>query len=360
MCVKYYYALIDIKSIKYSYKINVFYFFTKKQCLLVDCVDFIRYYEIVKYGGLIMVKTNVNGMTKFGADKASASADPVITYLNAISGFKSLKKMKSSVCLSATVMVTRQRIIRLLRLIYVWLLRFSERYIGRGIAMLDLIEEGNLGLLHAIKKFEVERGFRFSTYSIWWIKQYIERAIMNQSRQIRLPVHVIKKLTSYLNAGTKMGKGQLEDVSCEEIASHFDTEIDKVQKIMSYKLDTKSLDDVGYADSDATLSSVVEDPKSQDPLNIVGNDSTKVLLQDWLSKLDELDHSVIVHRFGLCGHDPKTLEEVGQVVGLTRERVRQIQIRALSKMRRAMNFLALIFPKLIWVIKTLSYNWLFV
>ena len=338
MCVKYYYALIDIKSIKYSYKINVFYFFTKKQCLLVDCVDFIRYYEIVKYGGLMMVKTNVNGMTKFGADKASASADPVITYLNAISGFKSLEKDEEQrlfECYRDGDQAAYNKIVEAnLRLV----VKVSRRYIGRGIAMLDLIEEGNLGLLHAIKKFEVERGFRFSTYSIWWIKQYIERAIMNQSRQIRLPVHVIKKLTSYLNAGTKMGKGQLEDVSCEEIASHFDTEIDKVQKIMSYKLDTKSLDDVGYADSDATLSSMVEDPKSQDPLNIVGNDSTKVLLQDWLSKLDELDHSVIVHRFGLCGHDPKTLEEVGQVVGLTRERVRQIQIRALSKMRRAMNF----------------------
>lgn len=285
-----------------------------------------------------MVKTNVNGMTKFGADKASASADPVITYLNAISGFKSLEKDEEQrlfECYRDGDQAAYNKIVEAnLRLV----VKVSRRYIGRGIAMLDLIEEGNLGLLHAIKKFEVERGFRFSTYSIWWIKQYIERAIMNQSRQIRLPVHVIKKLTSYLNAGTKMGKGQLEDVSCEEIASHFDTEIDKVQKIMSYKLDTKSLDDVGYADSDATLSSMVEDPKSQDPLNIVGNDSTKVLLQDWLSKLDELDHSVIVHRFGLCGHDPKTLEEVGQVVGLTRERVRQIQIRALSKMRRAMNF----------------------
>ena len=216
--------------------------------------------------------------------------------------------------------------------------KVARRYFGRGIAMLDLIEEGNLGLLHAIKKFEVERGFRFSTYSIWWIKQYIERAIMNQSRQIRLPVHVIKKLTSYLNAGTKMGKSGTEEVSCEEIASHFDVEVDQVQHIMKYKLDTKSLDDTGYTDSDVSLSSVVVDPKSRDPLDIVGNDSTKELLNEWLDKLDELDYQVIIHRYGLEGHDAKTLEEVGAVVGLTRERVRQIQIRALSRMRRCMNF----------------------
>ena len=306
--------------------------------MIVDCVDFIRYYEIVKYGGLMMVKTNVNGKTKIGADSASVSADPVITYLNAISGFKSLDKDEERILFEQYRDGNQAAYNKIVEANLRLVVKVSRRYIGRGIAMLDLIEEGNLGLLHAIKKFEVERGFRFSTYSIWWIKQYIERAIMNQSRQIRLPVHVIKKLTSYLNAGSKLGKGQLEDVSCEEIANHFDTEVDKVQKIMSYKLDTRSLDDLSFTDSDASLSSMVEDPKSKDPLHIVGNDSTKVLLQQWLDKLDELDHAVIVHRFGLCGHDSKTLEEVGQVVGLTRERVRQIQIRALSKMRRAMNF----------------------
>ena len=285
-----------------------------------------------------MVKTNVKGMTLTNADKATVSADPVITYLNAISGFKSLDKDEERAlferCRDGDKGAYDQIVEANLRLV----VKTARRYIGRGIAMLDLIEEGNLGLLHAIKKFEIERGFRFATYAIWWIKQYIERAIMNQSRHIRLPVHVIKKLTSYLNAGTKLGKSQVEDVSCEEIANHFDTEVDKVQQILKYKLDTKSLDEQSYVDSDASLAALVEDPKSKDPLEIVGNDSTKALLQEWLSKLDELDHSVIIHRFGLCGHDPKTLEEVGQVIGLTRERVRQIQIRALSKMRRSMNF----------------------
>ena len=286
-----------------------------------------------------MVQSNVNGKTTSKeAKSASTSSDPVVTYLNAISGFRSLTKEEE------VDLFTRYKngddaayneiVESNLRLV----VKVARRYFGRGIAMLDLIEEGNLGLLHAIKKFEVERGFRFSTYSIWWIKQYIERAIMNQSRQIQLPVHVIKKLTSYLNAGTKMGKSGTEEVSCEEIASHFDVEVDQVQHIMKYKLDTKSLDDTGYSDSDVSLSSVVVDPKSRDPLDIVGNDSTKELLNEWLDKLDELDYQVIIHRYGLEGHDAKTLEEVGAVVGLTRERVRQIQIRALSRMRRCMNF----------------------
>lgn len=287
----------------------------------------------------MMVKSNVNGKTMSDGEKpSSTSNDPVITYFNAISGFKSLSKEEEFGLFDrykkGDDSAYNQIVEANLRLV----VKVARRYIGRGIAMLDLIEEGNLGLLHAIKKFEVERGFRFSTYSIWWIKQYIERAIMNQSRQIRLPVHVIKKLTSYLNAGTKIGKSDTEDISCAEIADHFDTEVEKVQKIMKYKLDTKSLDDTGSCNSDVALSSLVVDPKSKDPMDIVGNDSTKVLLGEWLEKLSELDHSVIVHRYGLDGHDPKTLEEVGRVVGLTRERVRQIQIRALSTMRRAMNF----------------------
>ena len=216
--------------------------------------------------------------------------------------------------------------------------QISRRYIGRGITVLDLIEEGNLGLLHAIKKFEIKRGFRFSTYSVWWIKQYIERAIMNQSRQIRLPIHVIKKLSSYLNVAAKMNKSDSQAVSCKEIAEHFNVEVERVQQVMKYKLDTKSLDEVGHADSDVSLTALIEDPRSVDPLAHVGNESTKALLLDWLSHLDELDRSVIIHRYGLEGHDAKTLEEVGNTIGLTRERVRQIQLRALSRMRRTMNF----------------------
>ena len=287
----------------------------------------------------MMVQINVNGKTVKKGNKTEVSnSDPVVSYLNAISGFCSLSKEDEFDLFHRYKDGDDQAYNQIVEANLRIVVKVARRYSGRGIALLDLIEEGNLGLLHAIKKFEVDRGFRFSTYSIWWIKQYIERAIMNQSRQIRLPVHVIKKLTSYLNAGSKMGKSNVEDVSCEEIAGHFDIEVDQVQKILKYKLDTKSLDESSYFDSEVTLTSVVEDRRSKDPLDIVGNDSTKELLKGWLDKLSEIDYDVIVHRYGLCGHDAKTLEEVGEVVGLTRERVRQIQIRALSRMRRCMNF----------------------
>ncbi len=217
--------------------------------------------------------------------------------------------------------------------------KLARKYLNRGMTMLDMIEEGNLGLMHAIEKFELERGFRFSTYATWWIRQYIERAIMNQTRQIRLPVHVIKELTSYLNASKKMGKDINVTSSAQEIADHFDKEIDDVQKIMGYKLDTVSLDEKAGDNSESHMGGYnVADPTSHNPLDIVGDQSTQELLTDWLSRLDELDYQVVVHRYGLAGHSPKTLEEVGEEVGLTRERVRQIQLRAISKMRRFMNF----------------------
>lgn len=318
---------------------SFYIFFTKNIVFSIDVTDFIGYYVIVKYGGLIMEQAKVNGKTnQKGREANTSSTDPVVSYLNAISGFSALSKENEVALFERYKEGDDQAYNQIVESNLRVVVKVARRYIGRGIALLDLIEEGNLGLMHAIKKFEVERGFRFTTYSVWWIKQYIERAIMNQSRQIRLPVHVIKKLTSYLNAGAKMGKSHVEDVSCEEIAGHFDTEIDQVQKIMKYKLDTRSLDETGGAESEVSLSAMVEDKRSKNPLDIVGNDSTKALLKVWLGKLDELDYEVIVHRYGLAGHDAKTLEEVGATIGLTRERVRQIQIRALSKMRRYMNF----------------------
>lgn len=216
--------------------------------------------------------------------------------------------------------------------------KLARGYTNRGMALLDLVEEGNLGLMHAIDKFEPERGYRFSTYATWWIRQNIERAIMNQTRQIRLPVHVIKQLTAYLNAGRKMGKSQGESVAVNEIADFFDKEVDDVQKIMGYKLDTMSLDAQVFDDSDINIKGAIPDPKATDPADIIGDESTNGVIQEWLDRLDELDHAVIIHRYGLCGCSPKTLEGVGQSLGLTRERVRQIQMRALSRLRRFMNF----------------------
>ena len=216
--------------------------------------------------------------------------------------------------------------------------RVARGYINRGLCFLDLVEEGNLGLLHAIEKFEVERGFRFATYGTWWIRQNIERAIMNQSRHIRLPVHVIKQLTSYLNANKKIEKFSGDGPSTKEIAEHFNVGVDDVQKVMRYKLDTMSLDSSVYEDSDTSWTESLADPTAQNPVDRIGDESTAEILKDWLGRLDELDHAVIVMRYGLSGEEPKTLESVGDELGLTRERVRQVQMRALSRLRRFMNF----------------------
>ncbi len=216
--------------------------------------------------------------------------------------------------------------------------KIAKRYSNRGLALLDLIEEGNLGLLHAIEKFEVGRGFRFSTYATWWIRQCVERAIMNQSRHIRLPVHVIKQLSGYLNASGKSGKGVNDKITDQEIADHFEDDVAEVQKIMRYKNDTVSLDSKVFEGSDFSLSQCVADVNARDPLDIVGDQSTSELVSDWLSKLGEDDYNVIVHRFGLEGHTPKTLEQVGEELGITRERVRQLQLRAIARLRRFLNF----------------------
>ena len=314
-----------------------FIFCFKNNGFLLTLLILLDIMKLLKHGGLIMGNCNVNGMKeKCNVSSTRSSSDPVVTYLNAISRFNVLSKEEELSLFKRYASGDEAAYNQIVEANLRAVVKISRRYMGRGIALLDLIEEGNLGLLHAIKKFEVDRGFRFSTYAVWWIKRYIERAIMDQSNKIRLPVHVIKKLSAYLNA--EMGKSETQSVSCEEIAEHFDVEVDRVHKVMQYKLDTKSLDDLGHADSDTSLTALIEDPKSIDPLAHIGNESTKVLLLDWLNRLDELDRMVIVQRFGLEGHDSKTLEEVGQEIGLTRERVRQIQLEALAKMRRAMNF----------------------
>ena len=216
--------------------------------------------------------------------------------------------------------------------------RVARGYINRGLCFLDLVQEGNQGLIHAIEKFERERGFRFSTYGTWWIRQNIERAIMNQSRHIRLPVHVIKQLTSFLNANKKIEHFEGDGPTEVEIADHFNVGVGEVQKVMQYKLDTMSLDSSIYDDSDSKWSDAIADPKASNPVDMIGDESTAEILKDWLSRLDELDHAVIVFRYGLSGEEPKTLEAVGEMLGLTRERVRQVQMRALSRLRRFMNF----------------------
>ncbi|HJN37843.1 MAG TPA: sigma-70 family RNA polymerase sigma factor [Gammaproteobacteria bacterium] len=212
--------------------------------------------------------------------------------------------------------------------------KIARRYCNRGLCFLDIIEEGNLGLMIALDKFDSSRGFRFSTYATWWVRQSIERAIMNQSRTIRLPVHIIKELNIYLRAGYKLASDQeTTSISAEELAEKLDKPLDEVRKIMGLRHDTTSLDETVFDDSGVVVSDTVSG-KEQNPLSIISQEDMGGQIDKWLSKLDELEQHVVVRRYGLQGHDELTLEKTSEELGVTRERVRQIQIRAVKHLRR--------------------------
>ena len=262
------------------------------------------------------------------------SLDPTTMYFNEL-GFKPLLTAKEELILAkksqAGCRKSREKMIEAnLRLV----VKISRYYCNRGLSFLDLIEEGNIGLITAVGKFDADRGFRFSTYATWWIRQTIERAIMNQSRTVRLPIHIIKELTTYLRAAKHLSKKLDHNPTPHEIAELVDKPADEIQAILSLTLDTSSIDSPASEENPTALLDAIKDEKNTDPESIVSKIQLEEQMEKWIKQLDKKQQEVIARRYGLLGHSKTTLEEVGQAIGLTRERVRQVQIIGLKRLRK--------------------------
>ncbi len=270
------------------------------------------------------------------ARRVETSLDATQLYLNEI-GYSPLltadeEKHYSRLARSGDQSGRRRMIESNLRLV----VKISRRYINRGLTLLDLIEEGNLGLIRAVEKFDPERGFRFSTYATWWIRQTIERALMNQTRTIRLPIHVVKELNIYLRAARELTQTLDHEPSAEEIADLLDKPAADVKRMLGLNERVTSMDTPLGSDSDRSVVDTIADSRESDPSELLQDSDIKESIAAWLEELTEKQREVVSRRFGLRGHESSTLEEVGREIGLTRERVRQIQVEALRRLRTIM------------------------
>ncbi len=213
-------------------------------------------------------------------------------------------------------------------------IKIARYYCNRGMSFLDLIAEGNIGLMTAVKKFDPDLGFRFSTYATWWIRQNIERAIMNHARMIRLPVHIVKEVNIYLRLAKHLAQHLDHEPTGEELAKLIDRPLAEVHQLMSFSSGTTSLDNPIGEEGGRLYLDLIEDDEALSPESKIQEEDFKSYLESLLLQLSPRQREVISRRFGLCGYKPQTLEEVGDSINLTRERVRQLQIEAMKKLKQ--------------------------
>lgn len=265
--------------------------------------------------------------------EAGAELDATRIYLNELGKWKLLtadeEKHYGRLALEGDEAARRLMIESNLRLV----VKIARRYLNRGLPLLDLIEEGNLGLMHAVEKFEPERGFRFSTYATWWIRQTIERALMSQVRSIRLPVHVAKEVNVVLRASRTLALKLQYTPTSQEVAQHTGKTPDRVEQLMRLSERDISADAPIGADSAKSLLDMAPDEDQTPVADALLAERLEQKMGDWLAKLNPRHREVLRRRFGLDGFDVETLEEVATDMGVTRERVRQIQREAQLKMR---------------------------
>lgn len=269
-----------------------------------------------------------------GGKRMTRVMDATQIYLNEI-GFSPLLSAEDEVYYARLALkgdgAARKKMIESnLRLV----VKISRHYLNRGLPLLDLIEEGNLGLMKSVEKFDPDRGFRFSTYATWWIRQTIERALMNQTRTIRLPIHVLKELNVYLRAARQLTQKLDHEPSAEEIAEMLDVPLEDVEKLLYLNDKVTSFDmPIGH-DENKSLLDTIPDENSTNPATLLTDENLRMQIEEFLDALTENQQQVIARRFGLRGFEKATLEEVGAEIDLTRERVRQIQVEALKTLRK--------------------------